>query len=214
MSVRSSTIAACLAFTALFATACGNAEDTSSGTATTSGTPTSSAPSETKIETAKPTGLSTRKTAPAALGPLLTPTWTDFDPCAVLTADEVAATTGEPQQPGEVMMATVQTPEGESVSATSGCTWGSQEGSAAIEFLQSDQIINMGERAVIADIEGREVILMFGNQARCNMYVHYSGFRLAIMDVKARPGDGRTPDDLCNQSLSLLTTVVSNLDWV
>jgi len=70
-----------------------------------------------------------------------------------------------------------------------------------------------GEAAVVADIDGREVYLMFGNQARCLMYTYFSDARLVSMDVKARVGDGRSPDDLCNQSLSLLTTAVHRLNW-
>ncbi|GAB2662472.1 hypothetical protein GCM10027068_47950 [Prescottella soli] len=129
----------------------------------------------------------------------------DFDPCGLLTSEEVAATTREPLVPGVVAHETGEGP--------TGCNWGVEEGSTAVSLAQFDAESHGGEAAVVADIGGREVFLMFGNQARCLMYTYFSDNRLVSMDVKAQVGDGRSPDDLCNQSLGLLTTAVGRLGW-
>ncbi|RDI18498.1 uncharacterized protein DUF3558 [Rhodococcus sp. AG1013] len=153
----------------------------------------------------KPSTLSTRRTAPITNAGSPMPVAMDFDPCGLLTPDEVAATTRESLVPGVVTHETDAGP--------TGCIWGAEEGSTAVSLAQFQAEANAGEAAVVADIDGREVFLMFGNQARCLMYTHFSGNRTVMMDVKARPGDGRSPDDLCAQSLTLLTSAGNRLDW-
>ncbi|MDH6283671.1 DUF3558 family protein [Prescottella agglutinans] len=153
----------------------------------------------------KPSTLSTRRTAPKTVAGSPMPITLNFDPCGLLTSEEVAATTREPLVPGVVAHETGAGP--------TGCNWGTEEGSTAVSLAQFEAESHMGEAAVVADIDGREVFLMFGNQARCLMYTYFSDNRLVSMDVKAHVGDGRSPDDLCNQSLSLLTTAVGRLNW-
>ncbi|WP_430330708.1 hypothetical protein [Rhodococcus sp. ACT016] len=146
----------------------------------------------------KPSTLSTRRIAPRTVAGSPMPITLDFDPCGLLTSEEVAATTREPLVPGVVAHETGAGP--------TGCNWGTEEGSTAVSLAQFEAESHIGEAAVVADIDGREVFLMFGNQAHCLMYTYFSDNQNVMMDVKARVGDGRSPDDLCNQSLSLLTT--------
>ncbi|MDH6679821.1 hypothetical protein M2284_004045 [Rhodococcus sp. LBL1] len=177
---------------------------------------TSEAPSEPTFDEnaplVTPSMLSTRRTAPITDAGPMTPVVMDFDPCGLLTPDEVAATTHEPLKPGVVTDANIETSL-DSFSGTTGCSWGTEMGSTAVSMVQFESESNAGAAAVVADIDGREVFLMFGNQARCLVYTHFSENRTVTMDVKARVGDGRSPDDLCAQSISLLTTAVGRLNW-